>query len=183
MADDTKDALKHVLDELFGLLESLETKSEAVLEFLKDEGLTTDERLAPYLEQAGKASNIRWLAARKRMEYLLTPIETEGKARVESREPATAKVAENRDKADKTKRESKPDKSDGGDSELEDESAKANLDDRPAASEKPKSNATPRPAGAEKKSAAADKSTKNDEKPRTHEDDDKAPAKAETARK
>jgi len=67
--------LKEILGELFALLEAQETNSVAVLQFLKDQGIATDEKLAPYLEQAGRASNVKWLAARRRMEYLLTPIE------------------------------------------------------------------------------------------------------------
>jgi hypothetical protein len=69
--------LKEILSELFSLLEAQETHSAAVLQFLRDQGIATDEKLAPYLEQAGKASNIKWLAARRRMEFLLTPIQKE----------------------------------------------------------------------------------------------------------
>src|ERR1700730_14087326 len=69
--------LKEILGELFALLEAQETQSAAVLQFLRDQGIATDEKLAPYLEQAGRASNIKWLAARKRMEHLLIPIQKE----------------------------------------------------------------------------------------------------------
>ena len=69
--------LKEILAELFALLEAQETHSAAILQFLKDQGIATDERLAPYLEQAARASNIKWLAARMRMEHLLTPIQKE----------------------------------------------------------------------------------------------------------
>ena len=69
--------LKEILGELFALLEAHETHSMAVLQFLRDQGIATDEKLAPYLELAGRASNIKWLAARKRMEYLLTTIQKE----------------------------------------------------------------------------------------------------------
>ena len=69
--------LKDILGELFALLEAQETQSAAVLQFLRDQGIATDEKLAPYLEQAGRASNIKWLAARKRMEHLLIPIQKE----------------------------------------------------------------------------------------------------------
>jgi hypothetical protein len=71
------EALKEILGELFTLLEAQETHSVAILQFLKDQGIATDEKLASYLEQAGRASNVKWLAARKRMEYLLTPIQKE----------------------------------------------------------------------------------------------------------
>jgi hypothetical protein len=67
--------IKEVLGELFGLLEAQETNSAAILQFLKDAGLATDEKLAPYLEQAGNASSVKWRAARMRMEFLLSPVQ------------------------------------------------------------------------------------------------------------
>jgi len=70
------DPLKEVLGELFALLEAQETQNAAVLQLLKDQGIATEEKLAPYLEQAGNGSNVKWRAARKRMEYLLTPIQS-----------------------------------------------------------------------------------------------------------
>jgi len=69
--------LKEIFDELFGLLESLETQSMAVTQFLKDQKIGNDKKLAPYLEQAGNASSVKWRAARARMEYLLAPIQKE----------------------------------------------------------------------------------------------------------
>ena len=70
-----QDPLKEVLNELFTLLEAQETNGAAVLQLLKDEGIASDEKLATYLNQAGNASNVKWRAARMRMEYLLTPIQ------------------------------------------------------------------------------------------------------------
>ena len=66
--------LKEILDELFSLLESLETQSLALTQFLKDEGIATDEKLVPYLDRAGNASSVKWRAARARMQYLLSPV-------------------------------------------------------------------------------------------------------------
>ena len=115
------DPVKEVLGELFSLLERQETQSSAVLQFLMDQGIATEEKLAPYLEQAGNGSNVKWRAARKRMEYLLTPIQREdtdgtketdknkdkeseqSKAATASPEPSDPKVIENQHKDGKSK--------------------------------------------------------------------------------
>jgi hypothetical protein len=67
------EAMKEVLNELFSHLERLETQSEAILQFLKEKKRVTDKQLAPYLEQAGNASNVKWRAARIRIDHLLEP--------------------------------------------------------------------------------------------------------------
>jgi hypothetical protein len=63
-----------ILDELFSSLEVLETQTAAVLQFLKEKAGSSDEQLAPYLEQAGKASSIKHRAARVRIDYLISGI-------------------------------------------------------------------------------------------------------------
>ena len=63
--------VQEILQELFSSLERVETQSSALLQFVKDKGITNDEELAPYLERAGNASGVRWLAARVRMEHLI----------------------------------------------------------------------------------------------------------------
>jgi hypothetical protein len=68
------DPIKEILDELFLLLETFETQSLALTQFLKDQGIATDEKLAPYLDRAGNASSVKWRAARARMQYLLSPV-------------------------------------------------------------------------------------------------------------
>jgi hypothetical protein len=67
--------IKEVFNELFSHLERLETQSEAIVQFLKEKKRVTDKQLAPYLEQAGNASNVRWRAARIRIEHLLADAE------------------------------------------------------------------------------------------------------------
>ena len=68
---------QEILDDLIPSIEAVEARSTAVLEFLKSEGIATDEKLAPYLEQAASASNVRWLGVRVRVERLLAAAEKE----------------------------------------------------------------------------------------------------------
>src|SRR6266481_7944401 len=86
-----------ILDELFSSLETLETQTAAILQFLKEKGGASEEQLAPYLQQAGRASSIKRRAARVRIDYLLSGItnppkkaaEQDGaKGEKKSREPA-----------------------------------------------------------------------------------------------
>ncbi len=64
--------LQQIFDELLSSLEPLDTQTAALLQFLKAKGTVTDEDLAPYVEQAGNASNVRWLAARVRIHSLIS---------------------------------------------------------------------------------------------------------------
>jgi hypothetical protein len=82
--------IKEVLNELFSHLERLETQSNAILQFLKEKKRVTDKQLAPYLEQAGNASNVRWRAARVRIEHLLSSTEDKEKEIVVSKAPEIA---------------------------------------------------------------------------------------------
>src|SRR5882672_3099967 len=61
-----------IVDELFSSLEPLDTQGAALLQLLKDKGIAGEQELAAYLEQAGKASNVRWLAARVRVKSLIS---------------------------------------------------------------------------------------------------------------
>ena len=72
--ENNPEPIKEILDELFSLLESLETQSLALTQFLRDQEIATDEKLAPYLNRAGNASSVKWRAARARMQYLLSPV-------------------------------------------------------------------------------------------------------------
>jgi hypothetical protein len=82
--------IKEVLNELFSHLERLETQSDAILQFLKEKKRVTDKQLAPYLEQAGNASNVRWRAVRIRIEHLLSSTEDKEKEIVVSKAPEIA---------------------------------------------------------------------------------------------
>lgn len=69
--DNEENFASPVLEELFSAFEMVETQSAAILEFMKDKGLATDDDLASYLERAGNASNVRWRAAKLRMNSLI----------------------------------------------------------------------------------------------------------------
>jgi hypothetical protein len=91
-----REAIKEVLDILFSNLEKLETDTEAIKQFLKEKQKVSHDQLAPYLDQAGKASYVRWLAARVRVEYLLAPLlgdEDSGKEKKADQENETPSVA------------------------------------------------------------------------------------------
>jgi hypothetical protein len=68
----TNETALEIFDHLFSLLEAQETQSAAILQFIKDKGIASDKELAPYLDQAGNASSVRWRAARVRINYLLS---------------------------------------------------------------------------------------------------------------
>jgi hypothetical protein len=95
---------KQIFDELFSSLEDAETKCMGLLEFLKGKGIATDEELAPYLEGAGRASSVRWLAARVRMEYLLSSAKPSEKneAKETEKKPESIPAAEPRANTSKT---------------------------------------------------------------------------------
>ena len=91
--------LQQVFEELLPSLEALDTKCAAILQFLKNKGIASDDELAPYFEQAGNASSVRWRAARVRINHLLSTPQPEekdkakqsGETSEKSPEPPTSK--------------------------------------------------------------------------------------------
>ena len=67
-----EDVAQEILHQLFSSLEALETQCAAILQFLKEKGIASEEELAVHFEQAGNASSIRWRAARLRIDHLLS---------------------------------------------------------------------------------------------------------------
>lgn len=66
------DVAQELLNQLGSSLENLETQHAALLQFLKDEGVISDEKLAVYVSKAEIASDVRWRAARVRLERIIS---------------------------------------------------------------------------------------------------------------
>jgi hypothetical protein len=141
--------IKEILDELFSLLESLETQSLALTQFLKDQGIATEEKLKPYLDRAGNASSVKWRAARARMQYLLSPVpkETKEKEKDKNKEPensTTEKPSTEKPPAQNSPAEQKkPKGSDAAKDAAQDKNANADKNPKPAAENDAKKSATP----------------------------------------
>src|SRR5712671_4952132 len=99
MDENNNNIVQEILRDLFSSMETLETQNTAVLQFLKDKGIATDEELASHLEQAGDASSVRWRGVRVRADYLFS---SAIKAAEQAAERESTKRAE-------MKPESKPD--------------------------------------------------------------------------
>ena len=83
---------KEILNELLSSLEAVETQSAAILQFLKEKGLASDQELAPHLDQAEKASSVRWVAARARIDRLVSAAIKASEQKTQ--DPATTKQPE-----------------------------------------------------------------------------------------
>jgi hypothetical protein len=66
------DLAQELLNQLGSSLENLETQQAALLQFLKDEGVISDEKLALYIDKASVTSEVRWRAARVRLERIIS---------------------------------------------------------------------------------------------------------------
>ena len=86
---------RQILDDLLPSLEALDTKASALLQLLKDKGIATPEEITAHLDQAANGSNVRWRAARVRLEYLLSsaakPQDEAAEKKVQKKEEATEK--------------------------------------------------------------------------------------------
>jgi hypothetical protein len=82
---------QEILIELGASLEAQETQNAALLQILKDKGIITDEQLAPYLNQASNASNVRWRAARLRLERIFASATKEEDKAVEKGQSQSAR--------------------------------------------------------------------------------------------
>ena len=105
------ETMKEILNELFSHLERLETQNEAILQFLKEKKRVTDKQLAPYLEQAGNASNVKWRAARVRIDHLLEPEHPEEEIKLGKRpelHDASSSAASQEKRADKEDKRVEP---------------------------------------------------------------------------
>jgi len=94
--DENNNFVQEILHDLFSSLEALETQNTAILQFLKDKGIATDEELASQLEQAGNASSVRWRGVRVRADYLFA---SAIKAAEQAAEKESPKHAENKQEA------------------------------------------------------------------------------------
>src|SRR4030088_1834082 len=92
MEENNNNFVQEILHDLFSSLEALETQNTAILQFLKDKGIATDEELARHLEQAGNASSVRWRGVRVRADYLFA---SAIKAAEQAAEKESPKPAEN----------------------------------------------------------------------------------------
>src|ERR1700693_2643701 len=96
MDENNTNIVQEILHDLFSSMEALETQNTAILQFLKEKGIATDEELASHLEQAGKASGVRWRGVRVRADYLFA---SAVKAAEQAAEKESPKPAENKQEA------------------------------------------------------------------------------------
>jgi hypothetical protein len=137
--------IKEIFNELFSHLERLETQNEAILQFLKEKKRVTDKQLAPYLEQAGNASNVRWRAARVRIEHLLSEDEDKEKETVVSKAPEIAKAEQAEAHKTNDSRNLPADDQTADDKTTEDGKSVAAPREKQAEVRKPSLNSTPSP--------------------------------------
>jgi hypothetical protein len=97
-----EEVVHQIVAELLASLEPLDTQSTAILHFLKAKGLASDKDLAPFLEQAENASNVRWRALRVRTDALISsamkPPEKQAEAVLRGAKPSSQDSANQSEK-------------------------------------------------------------------------------------
>jgi hypothetical protein len=95
MASENENTVKEILDDLIPAMEAVEAQSTAVLRFLKENGIASEEQLQPYLQQGADTSNVKWRAVRVRMERLLnSALEAAQNASEKKKSPPEPQAAE-----------------------------------------------------------------------------------------
>jgi len=115
------DALKKAFNELYPHLEWQQTQITALLEFLTAKGIITDQEFDPFVEEAGKRSSVKWLAARLRVEHALSeskeeeekPAEISTKPPAEEPEEERAQANESQQPAEKAEQNVSGEEKDG----------------------------------------------------------------------
>jgi hypothetical protein len=152
--DDT--LTREMLDEVLSALERLETQNTAVFQFLRDQKKGAD-KLAPYLEQAEKASSVKWMATRARLNHLLDGAAREAERAAEKSADTQTKSALPAKKVEKDEdSRSEDNKSKAATSAVQSEAAPPEKPERVEASEIEETEKAPEPGKSESASRTDD---------------------------
>jgi hypothetical protein len=149
----SRNPAEDVLNELLPYFEALDTQNAALVQFLKDKRVVSDEQLAPYLERAAKASNVKWFGARLRMGRLFSVPETKGEGAAEK--PEQDQQQTSRPGTDRAKHSEESDERGRGETAEKKSDENADLSgnktgDHPEASERTTKSPSAEHAGSEK---------------------------------
>jgi hypothetical protein len=111
MDENNNNIVQEILHDLFSSMEALETQNTAILQFLKDKRIATDEELASDLEQAGNASSVRWRGVRVRADYLFASAIKAAEQVAEKESAKPAEIEQETKAATKQSNEKEPAKS------------------------------------------------------------------------
>jgi hypothetical protein len=151
----SRNPAEDVLNELLPYFEAIDTQNAAIVQFLKDKRVVSDEQLAPYLERAAKASNVRWLAARLRMGRLFSVPETENEAAAEKPDKGQKRTAQPSTDGGKPPEERERGETAEKKSEVNTNSSEDETADSPEASERKTKSSSSEHAGPEKDAKSA----------------------------